>query len=64
MTKRQATSMIRRIKNNGGEARLYEGYSGRFMFGERTFGVVTSRWYLPKKIKYRIDNLGFDYIVY
>ncbi len=66
MTPAQAKSLVRRIKQSGGDARIYEDYSGRFMYGEKTTGVVIGRYsfYDFKKSKYRSDSLGFDTIVY
>ena len=64
MTKQQAKNLIKRIEDNGGEANLYEGYSGRGMFGEQTYGVMCGRYDVPKKHKHRTDNMGLDMIVY
>ena len=62
MTKTQAKRVIKRLENKGGEARIYEGYSGRCMYGRQTFGVVTD--HIPRPCKWRTDNLGLDYILY
>ena len=62
MTKKQAKAVIKRIEDKGGEAKLYEGYSGRGMFGRETFGVVVGS--IPRGCKWRTDNMGMDYILY
>jgi len=62
MTKAQAKRVIKRIEDKGGEARIYEGYSGRGMYGRNTTGVVVGS--IPKNCKWRTDNLGLDYILY
>lgn len=61
----QAKRLISRINKNGGKARIYEGYSGRGMFGDKTTGVVCGPYDIDfKKTKFRYDNLGLDMIVY
>lgn len=47
MTKDQAQFLVTALENNSnGESRaeLYEGYSGRGMYGDKTTGVVFSRF--------------------
>lgn len=66
MTKAQARAMVKRInaKEGDGVAKLYEGYSGRCMYGEQTFGVELPGWAIPRGCKHRQDNMGLDMIVY
>jgi len=66
MELKQAKAMVARINKKEGEvvASLYEDYSGRGMFGERTTGVVMPGHCMPKKTKFRTDNMGLDMIVY
>ena len=66
MELKQAKAMVTRINKKEGEvvASLYENYSGRGMFGERTTGVVMPDHCMPKKTKFRTDNMGLDMIVY
>ncbi|HUX16827.1 MAG TPA: hypothetical protein VMW52_10170 [Phycisphaerae bacterium] len=61
-----AKAMVRRINKREGEgvASLYEGYSGRYMYGDKTEGVVAPFWALPENSKYRRDNMGMDMIIY
>lgn len=61
-----------------GEIELYESYSGRRMFGDKTTGITLTRPYMQGLIGYaaarlgidadelphRIDNLGLSMIVY
>lgn len=67
MTEEQAKRLLRTLKKNNPEtkAHLYEGYSGRFMYGDKTWGVVVGPWeYDRQKSKFRSDNLGLDFIIY
>jgi hypothetical protein len=66
MTKKQANSMIERINNKEGfdTARLYEKYSGRWMYGEETWGVVLPDWAVPDGCKFRQDQMGKEIILY
>ena len=67
MNEQQAKRLLRKLKDNNPntEAYLYEGYSGRFMYGEKTYGVVVGPWeYDRSKSKFRSDNLGLDFIIY
>lgn len=64
MTKDQAKGIIRRLKAKGEEPRIYENYSGRFMYGEKTCGVVIGRYSSYQNKKFRSDNLGLDTIIY
>lgn len=49
-------------------AELFEGYSGRFMYGAETTAVVVDTideaGYLCHKYNLRKDQLGLDWIVY
>jgi len=40
MEKELAEKIVEAIENNGGEAHVREGYSGRGMYGKSTYGVV------------------------
>lgn len=65
MTKEKATGLARRVREAGGEASVYEGYSGRGMFGRTTTGVVMDREsarHFGKKHAH--DSMGLDVIVY
>ena len=62
MHKRRADSMIKELIAQGWEAELYKDYSGRFMFGEKTWAVVTNKSYTPRNL--RRDNLGLDWVYY
>ncbi len=42
MQKELAVKLVELMNDSGEEARLYEDYSGRGMFGEMTTGVVCS----------------------
>lgn len=66
MELKTAKAMVKRINRKEGEevAYLHEGYSGRFMFGKKTTGVVVPRWAIPNSIKYSIDNMGLQMIIY
>jgi hypothetical protein len=66
MEMKEAKAMVRRINKREGEdtAHIYEDYSGRFMYGQKTTGVVAPSWALPKTKKYSMDNMGFDMIIY
>lgn len=58
--------MVRRINKREGEivAKIYRRYSGRFMFGKQTSGVVLHMRYVPKSKKYQMDYMGLDVIIY
>lgn len=61
--------LAQEIVNNNSDYKLHKDYSGRGMFGRKTFAVeVPSRddvGYLRKKHKgLKWDNLGLDFIVY
>jgi hypothetical protein len=63
----QAKRLVRTLKgrNPDTKAHIYEGYSGRGMYGEKTTGVVVGAYeYDRQKSKFRSDNLGFDFIIY
>jgi len=68
VTKTQATKMVKRINASAGEdvARVYEGYSGRCMYGDTTTGVVAPDWALPKGAskRWRQDSMGLGTIIY
>lgn len=60
-----ARALARRVREAGGEATVYEGYSGRGMFGEKTTGVVMDRYSAQRfGRKHARDNMGLDVIVY
>jgi len=63
MDLKQAKSFIQRYnKQNDKPAKLYEDYSGKNMFGRKTYGVIVKN--MPIKSKFRVDNLGMNYIIY
>ena len=64
MEEKQAKSLVSRLRRQGYEARVYEGYSGRGMYGRTTFGVETSVGQIKTKFSIRSDNLGLNYIYY
>jgi hypothetical protein len=45
---------------------VYEDYSGRCMYGETTYGVVLKGYDITPQMRkrYRLDNMGLDYIIY
>lgn len=47
-------------------AALYEGYSGRAMYGSKTTAVVLPGYMISDAMrkKYRVDNLGLDMVIY
>lgn len=61
-----AKAMVKRVNEREGDevASLYEGYSGRCMYGETTAGVVLPGWAVPKSTKHRRDSMGLDMILY
>lgn len=66
MSKRQAQMLAKKF--NG---KIYENYSGRWMFGQTTYGVEIDRYTFCCEYRnsrharhYRSDSLGLDYIVY
>ena len=71
MELKQAKALIRRL---GEGAKLYgehddrqvtePNYSGRGMYGARTFAVVCSRDQVPNTKKYRVDSLGLSMVIY
>jgi len=63
MEKEDALKFIKKLKKQGCEAKLYEGYSGRGMFGEITFGVQSNK-YVEVKSPLRVDNLGLNWLYY
>lgn len=69
MELKKARNAVNKLNAEGHEARLYEGYSGRGMFGGMTTGVVVryaegAFGVCPGLKKCRRDNLGFDTILY
>jgi hypothetical protein len=62
----KAKAMVRRVneKNGEGVARLFEGYSGRGMYGTTTTGVTLPSWAIPPRFKGSRDSLGSDVILY
>ena len=63
MEKEDALKLIKKLEKQGHEVKLYEGYSGRGMFGDTTFGVQSNNYFEPKS-PLRVDNLGLNYIYY
>ena len=61
MEKEKANKLIRKLKKERYKAKIYEGYSGRGMFGRETFGVTTNKVF---DSKFNRDNMGLDYIYY
>lgn len=66
-----AKSIVKRLNKDipDGEkkvAKLYEGYSGRGMFGTKTSAVVLPGWAISDSMrkKYRVDNMGLDMVIY
>ena len=69
-----AKKIVEHLQNEFGEddARVYENYSGRCMFGRTTAGVVASSVGIIRqamgelKLRFSVsqDNMGLDYIVY
>ncbi len=68
-----AEELVEIGQENGLKCSLREKYSGRFMFGRTTAGVVTES--IPDLIAlaadndieivdYRQDNMGLDFIIY
>jgi len=63
-----ANALIEQLEEAGYEARLYEGYSGRCMYGKTTYGVTTDC--NPGSMEYheidypRMDSMGMDFIYY
>jgi hypothetical protein len=80
MDKDVAIALMNQIQENWGEARLYEDYSGRGMFGATTTGLVVDSVEeahvalgvlteigdedLDLPGGFRSDNLGLSYIIY
>lgn len=66
MEAKKAKAMVKRINGREGEgvASVYEGYSGRGMYGSQTTGVVLPPLCVPKNWKGSRDSLGFDVILY
>lgn len=64
MTLKTAEKLVARINSEGGNAKLYEDYSGRGMYGDVTTGVVFSGSHYTFTRKYRSDNLGMNTIIY
>jgi len=64
----EAQEMIELLETAGYEADLYKNYSGRGMYGEKTYGVTTDanpHIMSIARIEYqRMDNMGLDYIYY
>lgn len=46
--------------------KIYEGYSGRGMFGSTTTAVVLPGYMISDAMrkKYRVDNMGLDMVIY
>jgi hypothetical protein len=67
-----AKQIVEFLESEGTEASLYEGYSGRFMYGKETAGVVTKSLgdvayalgALGIRVKPKTDSMGLDIIAY
>lgn len=73
MTQKHAERIVAQLAKDGIEAQVYKRYSGRFMFGETTTGVVShsvediksaARQCRIASSKFRQDNMARDMIVY
>lgn len=73
MTPQKAKKLITLLEENGFDAKLYEGYSGRCMFGATTTGVTTDCSPFTFKESFRryrsysdlrFDNMGRGFIYY
>jgi len=68
MKMEKAERMVEKLQDEGYEARLYEGYSGRGMFGRETTGVSTDAHPTTAAavtgVRCSSDNLGLGYILY
>jgi hypothetical protein len=68
MKHEDAQKMIAQLEDAGYEATLYEGYSGRCMYGKTTYGVTTDCRPVTMElhgIDYpRMDGMGLYYIYY
>ena len=71
----EAIELVDYLELQGYEATLYEGYSGRGMYGKETTGVTTdARPYDMEELEtdieeilprgYRTDSMGLDFIYY
>jgi len=72
----EATELVEFLQNEGYEAKLYEDYSGRGMYGNTTTGVTTdaspgTMESLEEEMEeseidpsFRKDSMGLDYIYY
>ncbi len=63
MTKAQAEKLVKQLEDQGYEATIRGDYSGRFMYGETTYAVVTDHNCSLTK-KYRVDSMGLGIVVY
>jgi hypothetical protein len=59
------------VEQLGDNYQIYEGYSGRFMFGRTCLGItgpdptkIRGKAYKRGFGRGKIDNMGVDYIVY
>ena len=51
---------------------IQEGYSGRCMYGETTHAIIVNQYdrdeaekfLIENNIPYRLDNMGFDWVLY
>ncbi len=64
MKEEKANKLIKTLEKQGYKDKLYSDYSGRGMFGDTTYGVVTDIKDLSKKLFLNRDNMGLDYIFY
>lgn len=67
MTKTSAYGYAKRLQAKGYEVTVRDDYSGRGMYGRKTFGIVTCYDAInacPGLKKVAIDNMGLDYIFY
>ena len=67
-----AQQIVEYLEDEGTEARLYKGYSGRAMYGRETSGVVSASvgdityamGALGIKERIQTDSMGLDIIAY
>ena len=68
MRKSTAEKIVKRLQDFGYKASIYEGYSGRAMYGRTVIGISTNahpsafRGIIKRSMK--VDNLGLGYIYY
>jgi hypothetical protein len=71
MTTQDAKKLLSNAGRIDPDCRVYERYSGRFMFGDYSAAAVTSEWAPSSSIGKRllrtlgsVDSLGLRYIYY